>query len=303
MKNLLLLLISFFYLFQLNAQKTYVPDDVFEDYIETSFPGASDGIPNNDSVFTIGLQTTGPYNIVGSFDPIMDFTGIEDINGITSLNITGVPAASIDLSSMTTLATLIIEDNWQLQELKLPNSNIGTMFITNNNLLEILDFGSNTTVGGGGGINISTNYTLEVIDMSMVAVTSPLPISILNNTNLTCLNIANGGNMFLSSVQLNDNPVMYSVIVDDPNYSNSAPLWSWSDQALWNVFNIGNPNNPYQYLVSGNCTLGVSELNNTSKQLIKIVDLIGLETNLKPNTPLLYIYDDGTVERRMTIKP
>jgi len=47
---------------------------------------------------------------------------------------------------------------------------------------------------------------------------------------------------------------------------------------------------------------GISELNNTPKQLIKIVDVLGRETPFKPNTPLLYIYNDGTVERKMTIK-
>ena len=47
---------------------------------------------------------------------------------------------------------------------------------------------------------------------------------------------------------------------------------------------------------------GIGELNNTPKQLIKIVDVLGRETPFKPNTPLLYIYNDGTVERKMIIK-
>ena len=47
---------------------------------------------------------------------------------------------------------------------------------------------------------------------------------------------------------------------------------------------------------------GIGELNNTPKQLIKIVDVLGRETPFKPNTPLLYIYSDGTVERIMIIE-
>ena len=47
---------------------------------------------------------------------------------------------------------------------------------------------------------------------------------------------------------------------------------------------------------------GIGELNNTPKQLIKIVDVLGRETPFKPNTPLLYIYNDGTVERKMIIE-
>jgi hypothetical protein len=49
-------------------------------------------------------------------------------------------------------------------------------------------------------------------------------------------------------------------------------------------------------------SLHTNELNNTPKQLIKIVDIQGRETPFKPNTPLLYIYNDGTVERKMIIK-
>ena len=48
--------------------------------------------------------------------------------------------------------------------------------------------------------------------------------------------------------------------------------------------------------------VGIGELNNTPKQLIKIVDVLGRETPFKPNTPLLYIYNDGTVERKMIIE-
>ena len=40
----------------------------------------------------------------------------------------------------------------------------------------------------------------------------------------------------------------------------------------------------------------------SNKKLIKIVDLLGRETPFKPNIPLLYIYNDGTVERKMIIK-
>jgi hypothetical protein len=45
-------------------------------------------------------------------------------------------------------------------------------------------------------------------------------------------------------------------------------------------------------------SVGVSEQINNTRKLIKIVDVLGRKTNkLKTNTPLLYIYDDGTVEK------
>lgn len=47
---------------------------------------------------------------------------------------------------------------------------------------------------------------------------------------------------------------------------------------------------------------GIDELFTTEKKLIKITDFMGRETQFVPNIPLLYIYSDGTIERRMEIE-
>jgi len=39
-----------------------------------------------------------------------------------------------------------------------------------------------------------------------------------------------------------------------------------------------------------------------NKHMIKIIDVLGRETNYKPNTPLFYIYDDGTADKRIIIE-
>jgi len=41
---------------------------------------------------------------------------------------------------------------------------------------------------------------------------------------------------------------------------------------------------------------------NANKKLQKVVDILGKETTPKTNTPLFYIYDDGTVEKRIVIE-
>ena len=38
------------------------------------------------------------------------------------------------------------------------------------------------------------------------------------------------------------------------------------------------------------------------KQLLNITNILGQPINPKRNTPLFYIYDDGTVEKRITIE-
>ena len=53
---------------------------------------------------------------------------------------------------------------------------------------------------------------------------------------------------------------------------------------------------------SSNCgnTSVIDEIN-TTKELFKVTDLLGRETKGKKNEPLLYLYDDGTVEKRIII--
>lgn len=48
---------------------------------------------------------------------------------------------------------------------------------------------------------------------------------------------------------------------------------------------------------------GMEEQLLTSKKLLRVVDLFGKEINAKPFTPCLYIYDDGSVERKMVVRP
>jgi uncharacterized protein (TIGR02145 family) len=43
--------------------------------------------------------------------------------------------------------------------------------------------------------------------------------------------------------------------------------------------------------------LGIIELTPVKKELLKIVDLLGRETEFKPNTVLIYVYSDGSTER------
>ena len=37
-------------------------------------------------------------------------------------------------------------------------------------------------------------------------------------------------------------------------------------------------------------------------KLINIIDFTGRQTKVKPNLPLIYIYDDGTTEKKMIIE-
>jgi hypothetical protein len=49
-------------------------------------------------------------------------------------------------------------------------------------------------------------------------------------------------------------------------------------------------------------TTSITEPNKPTKKLKKITNLLGQETPIRKNTPMFYIYDDGTVEKKMIIE-
>ena len=50
------------------------------------------------------------------------------------------------------------------------------------------------------------------------------------------------------------------------------------------------------------CTASLEELNANKVKLIGIVDLMGRDTEDKPNTLQIYIYSDGTTEKVFRIE-
>ena len=49
-------------------------------------------------------------------------------------------------------------------------------------------------------------------------------------------------------------------------------------------------------------TTGISDITSNKSNLVKITDVLGKETPYRRNTPLFYIYDDGTVEKKVVIE-
>lgn len=50
------------------------------------------------------------------------------------------------------------------------------------------------------------------------------------------------------------------------------------------------------------CTIGINELKNKQKKLLKIVNYMGIESEDKPNTMLIYLYNDGTKKKILRIE-
>jgi len=69
----------------------------------------------------------------------------------------------------------------------------------------------------------------------------------------------------------------------------------WGDGSLF----AGDYSNPG---VDLNVVLALDDIIYQKKELIKIIDILGRETKKRKNEPLFYIYDDGTVEKRLIIE-
>ena len=88
---------------------------------------------------------------------------------------------------------------------------------------------------------------------------------------------SNGGT---TNPQVNLTPGLYTVNVTD---ANGCVI---SDSTFVNAYNL----------------TGIINVKNTSNTLIKVTDLLGQDTKEKANTTLFYIYDDGTVEKKIIIE-
>ena len=135
------------------------------------------------------------------------------------------------------------------------------------------------------------------ITQSTVIVAEPAPLSIsvdstdetsaLNDGSATAFVLggswpytyiwSNGGT---TNPQVNLAPGLYTVTVTDANGCVISEATS---------VNAYNPT-------------GVINIQNTKQTLLKITDMLGQETPYRRNTPLFYIYDDGTVEKRIVIE-
>ena len=56
------------------------------------------------------------------------------------------------------------------------------------------------------------------------------------------------------------------------------------------------------FLEQNSLSASIETLSNDDKQLLRILDLMGRETSFKPNTLLIYVYDDGSTEKVFSVE-
>ena len=197
-----------------------------------------------------------------SNENISDLTGIEDFTSLLMLKCYSNPLTSIDVSN-----------NIYLTDLRCQSNQLTSLDVSQNTALKTLFCFSNFLTS----LDVSNDTALKELHCQ--------------DNQLTNLDLRNGNNTnmpFTISFNATNNPNLYCINVDDV---------SWST-ANWTV---ANDNINTQHYFSNNCTSTEIEEYNANKGILKIIDFLGRETK-QTNQPLFYIYDDGTVEKKIIIE-
>ncbi|MDC3395014.1 hypothetical protein OAX10_01545 [Flavobacteriales bacterium] len=106
----------------------------------------------------------------------------------------------------------------------------------------------------------------------------------------------NGDTLWTSDINLGS--VMFGSVIQtfDGGYViiGSTNQWQGNDEDVCLI----------KLITSGNIISSTKDivLENKNKKLIRVVDVLGRDSKPKNNTPLFYIYDNGTVEKRIIIE-
>ena len=160
------------------VQKTYVPDDNFEQALIDL--GYDDVL--NDSVLTANIS--GVTTLKVSNDSISDLTGIEGFTALDTLDCSSNQLTALDVSSNTSLTNLNCGGN-ELTSLDVSNNTDLTTLHCNNNQLTSLDVSNNTFLNQ----LYCYNTSIDSLDLSS---NTALTLLYCQDNELTYLNMRNG---------------------------------------------------------------------------------------------------------------
>ena len=295
-----LLFLSVFLSVSLFGQNVFIPDANFKAYLV----GNTNINTNGDSEIQVSEASafTGEISCIG--ESISDLTGIEAFTALTELDCGINNLSSLDLFNNAALEVLYCDNN-QLTSLDVSSNTALTQLYCLENNLTSLDVSNNTSLLG-----LNCNYN-QLISLDVNTALTELGCGINNlssldlsqNTNLTllycadnqltCLNLANGNNtnILQGYFVATNNPDLTCIEVDDVNYSTA----NWTDIDSQTSFSIDCDDD------CDDPTVGINELT-TTKSLIQTLDMMGRETTFKPNTPIIYVYDDGSIEKVFSVE-
>ena len=189
---------------------------------------------------------------------------------------------SLDISNNVFLTELWCNDN-NLTSLDVAGIDIYVL-VCDNNLLTTID-------------NLSDNISLKHLSCSGNNIASLLLSAHPQLNWLSCsknqlFQLDISGQMALNYLFVWDNPSLSCINVADVSLA----------IATWSVWNGQSGNIDGHHYFSNNCNAtGITDYSGQRK-LIRVLDVFGRSIMPKPNVPLLYIYNDGSVEKRIVIQ-
>jgi len=188
----------------------------------------------------------------------------------------------------------------------------------NPNIITLINFAAAET--SPSAISAASNITIPSLIFSGEDDCVSPPISnqnimfdSLNSICKTQINIINGGHCYFANEntlcsfgESSCNPNLNITRNEQQSVTNDF-LKIWlnfylkSDQNSFSVFNDSlQSSNRITY--SQFCNSTAIDEKSFDKELIRIIDILGRETKERKNEPIFYIYDDGTVEKRLIIE-
>ncbi|WP_422107838.1 T9SS type A sorting domain-containing protein [Winogradskyella sp.] len=205
-----------------NFGETFVPDDNFE---QTLIDLGLDVGPLNDYVLTANIEGLVSLDIGGN--AIADLTGIEDFLALESFNCSDNAILEVDLSSNINLLSINCSNN-QLMNLDVSSNTALIALNCSDNLISSLDLSAN---GNLTDLNIaSNNFTVfspsdllslqnlncqdnAIVELDFQQNQSLTSIDCQSNL-LELLNIKNGQNALLSTLNAQNNPELTCIETD-----------------------------------------------------------------------------------------
>ena len=124
-------------------------------------------------------------------------------------------------------------------------------------------------------------------------------LDVSNNTALTTLGCSHNELTTLDVRNGNNTNFTYFISLYNPNLTCINV-----DNAVWSTANwtLASGDIDPQHYFSNNCSGTGIEEHTTNKELLKVTDVLGRETKGTKNEPLFYIYNDGTIEKKIIIE-
>ena len=215
-------------------------------------------------------------------------------NSLTSLDVSNDTALTYLSCGSNQLTSLDVSGATALTTMYCGSNQLTSLDVSNNTALTYLSCGSNqlTSLDVSGATALTSVYcdTNQLTSLDLSQNSALVQMHCYDNL-LTCLNVQNGNNIWAELFAANNSLTCIDV-----------------DNATWAFVNwtVAGGNIDAGVTCSTNCnnacsTVGMQEYAKRPRKLIRILDLLGRETTFKPNTPLIYQYDDGSVEKVMEV--